>query len=270
MRNGRILVALAALSVAGMVHAAAIDFESPYTAGTLASAAGSAIDNPFTGQQGWSRSTDWDSGKVVATATSGLYVGGQALSTGAASYNYMGAKQSVALGSVFSFDIRTALTTVPLSCGRWQDADSDGQYDKSETGVMGGLFVPYTNGPATFGLRASNYGTSSFTTVAPIANDWYRVTMTLDDATYTATMDVTDLTTNTVVDLNGAAAGTAYSVVYTAGTYGALDNAANGVAVRVADPASFIDNIGPVVVPEPTSLALLGLGSLALLKRRRA
>lgn len=273
MHSGRILAALAVLSAAGMVQAAVIDFESPYTtAGTLAAAYSTGgVDLPFSGQQGWSNSADYDLGKVVTTATSGLYVGGHALSTTAAGYNYQGAKQSVALGSAFTFDLSTASTNKPLCVGRWQDADSDGLYDKSETGLLAGLFNGYTNGPATFGLRDKGYGTTHFTTVAPTASDWYRVTVTLDDSTYTATMDVLDLTTNTVVDLNGAAAGTAYSYTFTAGTYGPLDNATNGVAVRVADMGSFIDNIGPVaVVPEPASLALLGLGSLALLKRRRA
>jgi hypothetical protein len=98
--------------------------------------------------------------------------------------------------------------------------------------------------------------------VAAGTANWYRITVTLDDSTRTATMEVTNLTAGgTVVDLNGAAAGTSFSRTWSAAQWISPTNFV-GVIGR-ASTSLQIDNIVLVepAVDTPVTLQMAWSGA---------
>ena len=191
-----------ALPVLPVSAQTSINFEAPYTVGafTTATPVNSATTAvPFAGQQGWSNSTSTDAGQILTTTTSGLYVGGQALSTVSPNGNtYLGAKNLGLNGgfSSFTFNLRqgTTGTTPDTYVGGYFDANNDGQFTQgTESQIMAGI-VSTGVGVLNFGFRGAGFTTRLPTGVAPTAGDWYRLTIGLNYATLTVTMDVLDLT----------------------------------------------------------------------------
>lgn len=258
-----VAMALGVVACASPAFSAMITFESPIytTTGNLA-AVGGLTGNLFNGQDGWAQSSSNDPGKIVATVTSGSYTGGQGLSTtNFTAVTYAGAKQGFIPGLQFSFDMKPNASDANV--GGWTDANADGKYDQSEADLQAGY-----QGATGFGFRGAGYGTRFGSGVTATPGDWYHVVVTLNDSTRTATLDVTDLTTNAVVDLNGGAAGNSYSLTLGSTDYGPLASTETGVMARVG-AGNVIDNITFVLVPEPTSLAVAGMVGVDLLFRRR-
>lgn len=240
-----------------------IDFQSPYTIGTLSSASGTTTDRVFTGQQGWSTSTGNSVGNIITTTTSGNYTGGQALTggTGGTADTYLGAK-AVGGFTSFTFDFRYYAGR-EVTVGGWNDDDADGRFDQSETEFMAGAL--FFGGNTRFGVRYANFGTQVQTTTAGVNGNWYRMTVTPEyDATPTVTLGVFNLTTNSAVTLSQST----FSI--SSADFGVDPTTYDGVMARVTSDSTTqaaIDNI--TLVPEP-SIALLGsLGVLGLLRRRR-
>ncbi len=223
------------------------DFESPfYGLGNVAnSTAAGAVNAQFIGQQGWSQSTSGGRGAIVATTSSGLYDGGQALGSGDANNAYIGANTNVVLGKKFRFDL-LAPTANKAGVAGFVDTNGDGMFSQSESGVVAG--VNDISGGAYFSFRDTIAGGTTYSSgVAANPTNWYRVTVALDDVTRTATMEVTNLTAGgVVVDLNGAAAGTAFSRSWPVGQWVATTNFVGTVAR--ASTSLRVDNI---VVLEP-------------------
>ena len=131
-------------------------------------------------------------------------------------------------------------------------------------------------GGLRFSTADGNFDTSDTTPANQMTiNTWQFITLTWDSATGQA-----DLYRNGV-DLNVETWGgsvkastdvAATFTVGTAGTYGAIDG--NMSAVRVWDSAFTPSLVGELyvteMVPEPTSLALLGVCAMGALRRRRA
>jgi hypothetical protein len=112
-----------------------------------------------------------------------------------------------------------------------------------------------TSGVSYFGFRDLIAGGTIYSSgVAAGTTNWYRLTVTLDDGTRTATMDVIDLTAGgAVVDLNGGAAGASFSHTWPAGQWVSPTNFV-GLLGR-ASTTLMIDNIvtlQPAVQPPPT------------------
>lgn len=251
---------LACVFQAASSQGATITFESPYTLGNLTSGPTGATNRPFTGQQGWSQSTSAGLGTIQTTTSSGLYVGGQALSGGTS--GYIGGLVGAPTINTISFDfMRTA--NEKAGVGRWDDVDVDGLFDQAEVGAYVG-----TNTAGQFNIRAANFGADNSTGILAVASTWYHIVGTYDDATLTLTMDVTDLTNGGVpIDLNGGAAGNSFAVTFgTAAAYGSTLAAADGIFARATFNTMFVDNI---TIPEPSTYALMAGGLLLLLAVRR-
>jgi hypothetical protein len=117
---------------------------------------------------------------------------------------------------------------------------------------------------AYFGFRdriAS--GTFYSSGVAAATTKWYRLTVTLDDASQSASMEVTNLTDGgIVVDLNGAAAGTAFSNAWPANVWISPTNFSG--TIGRASTTLLIDNLAVLqwaVSPPPVSLLATVNGS---------
>jgi alpha-glucosidase len=233
------------------------DFELPfYGLGNVAnSTAPGAVNAQFIGQQGWSQSTSGGRGAIVTTTSSGLYAGGQALGSGDAGNAYIGANTNVVLGKKFRFDLLAPGGNKAGVAG-FVDANSDGLFSQTESGVFVG--VNDIGGISYFSFRDTiAAGTVYSSGVAANPTDWYRVTVTLDDATRMATMEVTNLTAGgVVVDLNGAAAGTAFSRTWSPAQWSSPTNFA-GTLAR-ASASLRLDNI---VVIEPAKPPTVNLES---------
>lgn len=225
------------------------DFESPfYALGTVANTTATGATNAqFLGQQGWSQSTSGGKGTIVTTASSGLYGGGQALGSGDSGNAYIGANTNVVLGKKIRFDL-FAPSGNKAGVAGFADANHDGLFSQGESGVFAG--VNDSGGVSYFGFRDLIAGGTTYSSgVAAGTTDWYRVTVTLDDATRMATMEVTNLTAGGVVDLNGATAGTAFARTWTAGAWVSPTNFV-GTLAR-ASGTLLLDNI--VVLPPAVS-----------------
>jgi alpha-glucosidase len=231
------------------------DFELPfYGLGNVAnSTAPGAINAQFVGQQGWSQSTSGGRGAIVATISSGVYVGGQALGSGDANNAYIGANTNVVLGKKFRFDV-LAFGGNKAGVAGFVDANGDGLFSQTESGVFAG--VNDVGGVSHFSFRDTiASGTVYSSDVAANVADWYRVTVTLDDATRTATMEVTNLTAGGIaVDLNGAAAGTAFSRTWAPAQWVAATNFV-GTLAR-ASASLRLDNIVVIEPAKPPTVKL--------------
>lgn len=275
MKRSLLLPVLASCGLASLSTASAqnfINFEPPaYNVGAFSPSSGNAAP-AFNGQQGWSASTSTDAGQILTVTSSGSYVGGQALSTVGNANTYIGAKNTGLAGGFTSFSMNVQGSSSfagEVYAGGWADANNDNAFVQTEAALLAGLVSTGTaaGAPLNFGFRPNNFGNRIATGVAPVIGNWYSLTIGLNYATLTATLDAVNLTTNTVVDLNGAAAGNQYSVSLTAAGFGANPATYKGVVARVSDN-SVLDN---VAVPEPTTWAMLtaaGLGA-AVLRRRR-
>jgi hypothetical protein len=254
-----------ALTSAG--QAQTIDFEAPlYSTGNLTTTTTGGASNPgaFDGVNGWARSGSGGLGAIVTTTSSGLYQGGQALGSGAANNAYIGANNTFVLGAKFSFDI-LAPTANKAGVSGFADINKDGMVTyTTENGIFAGIL---DSSGAKFAFRDLGIGGSAYySTVNANNTDWYRITVTLDDPTYTATMDVINLTQGgTVVDLNPTGEGTSFSHTWTGGTGWIPASSFTGVGAR-ASAGILIDNI--TNIPEPGSGSLALLGGLALLGNR--
>jgi hypothetical protein len=233
------------------------DFELPfYGLGNVAnSTAPGAVNAQFIGQQCWSQSTSGGRGAIVTTTSSGLYAGGQALGSGDAGNAYIGANTNVVLGKKFRFDLLAPGGNKAGVAG-FVDANSDGLFSQTESGVFVG--VNDIGGVSYFSFRDTiASGTVYSSDVAANPTEWYRVTVTLNDATRTATMEVTNITAGGVaVDLNGAAAGTAFSRAWSSAQW---SSPTNFVGTLARASANFrLDNI---VVIEPATPPTVNLES---------
>jgi alpha-glucosidase len=233
------------------------DFELPfYGLGNVAnSTAPGAINAQFIGQQGWSQSTSGGRGAIVVTTSSGLYGGGQALGSGDANNAYIGANTNVVLGKKFRFDLLASGGNKAGVAG-FVDVNGDGLFSQTESGVFAG--VNDIGGVSYFSFRDTiASGTVYSSDMAANPTDWYRVTVTLNDATRTATMEVTNLTAGGVaVDLNSAAAGTAFSRTWSSAQW---SSPTNFVGTLARASANFrLDNI---VVIEPATPPTVNLES---------
>jgi alpha-glucosidase len=246
------------------------DFESPlYALGNVAnSVAAGAVNAQFTGQQDWSQSTSGGRGAIVTTTSSGMYEGGQALGSGDASNAYIGANTNVVLGRKFRFDL-FAPSGNKAGVAGFIDVNSDGLFSQAESGIFAG--VNDSSGVAYFSFRDTIAGGTAYSSgVAANATDWYRITVTLSDATRTATMEVTNLTVGGgAVDLNGAATGTAFSRTWSAAQWVATTNFVGAVAR--ASATLRLDNIVVIEPAQPPTVkwgGASGAGSLELVWER--
>lgn len=238
------------------------DFESPFNLpGNVANTtAVGATNAQFIGQQGWSQSTSGGRGAIVTTTASGLYPGGQALGSGDPGNAYIGANTNVVLGKKFRFDLFAPGGNKAGVAG-FTDPNHDGLFSQSESGVFAG--VNDSGGISYFGFRDLIAGGATYSSgVAANTTDWYRITVTLDDATRTATMEVTNLTAGGLaVDLNGATAGTAFSRTWSAGLWVSPTNFV-GTLAR-ASGTLLVDNIIVLqpAVSQPVTLGVRYAGS---------
>lgn len=262
-RNPKQLIPLLAIALGAPLTSGAggIDFSSPYVNGPLATAT-FAANAQFNGQQGWSQSTSSGLGLITTTASSGLYSGGQALAAGTGTSDaYIGAAEGVVLGSSFSFDLYTGANE-KCGIGLYTDQNSDGLFQQSESPLYFGTAV---GGSAPdFAMRAAGLGSTFDSGVTATMDNWYQITVTLDDASKTASMTVVDLTTggNTVL--------ANYSPTLTAAQYGSGYGTATGVFARVTDTSAGSLMVTDIQsVPEPASVAFMGVGALALIAIRR-
>ncbi len=188
------------------------DFEAPYySLGNVANTTATGATNAqFLGQQGWSQSTSGGKGAIVTTTTSGLYEGGQALGSGDSGNAYIGGNTNVVLGKKFRFDLFAPGGNKAGVAG-FVDANQDGLFSQTESGAFAG--VNDSSGVSYFGFRDTIAGGTTYSSgVAANPTDWYRLTVTLDDATRTVTMEVTNLSAGgAAVDLNGVTPGTGFS-----------------------------------------------------------
>jgi alpha-glucosidase len=231
------------------------DFEPPFYALGLAAntTATGATNAQFIGQQGWSQSTSGGKGAIVATTTSGLYQGGQALGSGDPGNAYIGANTNVVLGRRFRFDL-FAPSGNKAGVAGFVDANQDGLLSQSESGVFAG--VNDSGGISYFGFRDLIAGGTTYSSgVAAGPTNWYRITVTLDNATRTASMEVTNLSAGGgAVDLNGATTGTAFTKTWLAGQWISPTNF-SGTLAR-ASGSLLLDNI---VVLQPAVIAPVSL-----------
>ena len=254
----------------GLSAGAQITFEPAqgYTLGALSP--GTSANAPFSGQQGWSESTSSDPGAMLATTSSGAYVGGQAL--GATTSAYIGLNQGYSLGSQFSFDLYTGDNDKGGVGAGYVGTLAGGNFQQATAPLYVGLAAG--SGAPVFAVRSAGLGTTFSTGVASTMDNWYQYNVTLNDASQSVDFSVFDLTTDSAVSFAGASgnlsAGPDYLVDLSSSQYGAgYDSAtstgvfARATATSGAGNSILIDNI--VATPEPGTLSLAGVGVLCIL-----
>jgi autotransporter-associated beta strand protein len=233
-------------------------------AGTDLSAAGSNISNqPYDGEQGWSRSTSASGSRVHATASSGEYRASQAIGSATAG-TYIGGKK----GTVQITGSNTLTFDSPLiggtAVGFMKDHDNDGLFDQ---GLSGTPVTPGDTGmgfgiggtPARFQYRNALFGTEfNNTDVTPTANHWHRFHITIGPSTTgsrTITMAVRNLTTGTDIDFDPATEGTQpWTFTVSDAQFGPAPEAAEGIWVRTTGAAR-VDNLRASAIEPATGSA---------------
>jgi hypothetical protein len=245
------------------------DFESPtYSTGNLTTGPTSVTSGAtFTGLNGWSQSGSGGPGAIVTTTSSGLYTGGQALGSGNSGNAYIGVNNNFALGNSFYFDLLAPVANKGGVSG-FADLNSDSAVTySSENGIFAGALD--SGGSSRFAFRDLAIGGSSYGSgVAANTTDWYRIYVTLDDSTWTATMNVINLTLGgTVVDLDPSTSATSFSHSWADGSVWIPTTSWTGTGAR-ASGTILIDNITSTV-PEPSAIAMLLVGGVGLLIHSR-
>jgi hypothetical protein len=268
-----VFAALAPLSAGAVItFETAEGYTAPVSFGPVN---GSTVNAPFTGLNGWSASTSTSQGQVVATTGSGEYVGGQALTAGGTGTYIGGLRGGLQYTGVNSIAFDAQYAT-GIGVGFLGDYDGDGFFDQGSGGANGdpGLAFGVGGSPARFEARYASFGTELFNpaNLQGTGGNWYHFNALIGDSlsgSREITLSVYNLTTSTLVDLNGAADGTDWKFNLTDAQFGVAPEAALGVFVRLTSAAK-VDNLLLTVVPEPAAIQLFGLGLLALLHRRRA
>lgn len=266
--------------LAGTLHGATITFESPYTVGNLsASTNGGTTDAPFTGQQGWSLSTADDTGGIIATSTSGEYVGGQAMYAPSGSASGARTYAGGQLGNVST----TGANTITFDTNYYSNSTimasffggTNPDLDQNDAGIQFGfsatemLQIRYAGFGSQFGIGVSA-GSAGV-----VNGDWLRYSITIGEEVSGSrdfTVGLRNLTDGVDIDLNGAATGLLYTDSATAAEIGVAPEDARGGYLRLSGAgttAGFVDNLTYTAVPEPSSVALLAMGLGALLASRR-
>jgi hypothetical protein len=271
------------------LHADVLTFEPPtYSGGAIVAANGASVltNRAFTGLDGWSDSSSSQPGGITTTLSSGRYVGGQAIRSGAAltstGGSYIGVKNNFQLYSSRSYTFDMSPSNSEVDVGGWSDTDGDGLYDQTEVTGMAG-FMGTTRG---FGFRSATFSSTYYSsgvqptlTGADAGAHWYRVFVTAEElggGVGRYTMGVYDLTDDVIIDL---APSDDNSVTFTTpnllpANFGAPLTDVAGVVVRVSSNTAYpvggrVDNIqsGIVPVPEPATGMLLLLAGPLLLRR---
>jgi autotransporter-associated beta strand protein len=245
------------LLAAGSALAAPIDFESPlYTPGNLSSVTAGTIDKAFTGQEGWSQSTSNSPGFIAATATAGLYAGGQAVRA-TNGQTYIGAKKGYTLidpgTQSFTFDLRYG-SGQEAGIGLWKDEDGDGAFDQSEAQVHFGVVGGST--PFRFGYRSKGFGARFESPLGGINGNWYRFVVSLGQTQESGAREVTvrivNLTTEDELDFDPNQEGLQpWVTTITAANFGAAPQDSHGMMMRVTNDNAHIDNINGPPPPAP-------------------
>lgn len=272
------LILPALLAMAGISSAALVTFETGqgYSVGSIGALNGGTTNAPFTGQQGWSLSTSNAPGSIITTTSSNEYIGGQAISVGAASSTYIGGKLGIvetAVSSTITFDVRFE-SGVNVLVGYLGD-NGNNLFDQNlDTGMQfgggGGQNPRYRD--ALFVNNQPLAPSGSLTT-----GEWYRYSVAIGQSisgNRSITMSVRNLTTAANLDINGAPAGNDWTFSVTDAQFGVAPENAVGGFVRISGTntgtVAAIDNLRFTAIPEPSAALLGGLGMLCLLLRRRA
>ncbi len=261
----------ASLLMAGLASAAPITFDvPPYALGSIGAVNGSTSNAPFTGQQGWSRSTSDGTGTIITTTTSGEYTGGFALDADTATARtYIGGKVGIVdLTGANSITFDTRFQSAQNTAGFFGDSEVGNDFDNADVGMIFGGVI----GSGPMYRHAGFDPTINSAPSGTLTNGlWYRFSVLIGasiSGNRSITMAVRDLTNATDLDINGGAGGNDWTFSVTDAQFGVAPESAVGGSVRVtrnngANLAG-IDNITFTAVPEPGTLALLGVGGLAI------